>query len=736
MTDKELILRIKIESPQIKEVNAELETMKNRIKILTDIEKENGALTDAQNKRLSEAKDKARELISVKNDQIKAEKSLSDMNKTSEGSMARLRAETSKMIQEANNLNLSTKEGAIRFKELQGTIEGNKEKIRDFDRSMSGSSTLVGEYGRGIKEAFFAIGSVLAGAAGAFSILKEAIGSTEGTAREFEAVTHGMKSGIDQFFRSIMTGDWGNLLENMEAAIQGGYDFIKVQEEIEHKTNEATIFEASKRLEMEENRRIFQTTEGKTLKERIEAGNKYMEIAKQIHEKQASYLEETYNAIKAQIISQTQLSDAELTSYAGNYTALNANIELAKEYTTLQETIAKGYGPKGQTKDIYDSAVAAAKVIENQLGPNLPKWQEFAMGVSKLGKEDIPDFTQAFVQWQNSQTSYYTETRRVYSGLQKLAKEGNTEFLKDQEQTIKDAKKIQDDFFKDQATMGGGGGAVSTPEKHYAALDREAKKFSDSHVWIGPPFNMFITKAAWNRAEKESDLSDKKQKADLDRKIAIIEEGSNAIGQILSQAINGQLNTFQAASSVIVRVAFDLLKKMVPVWVAQITGISLAQPDSVLTFGASAVARVAVITALLEGAVNVAESAVMAGIKNGKAQGGLITMQDGIPVRANREGDNQLILAKRGEVVINESQRIRLGGDALRMAGVPGFAMGGIVGSAPGQIQLSGGMNSMDFERMAQMMADQIKSIPVVLQMNELASASKSYNRIKTRQAI
>jgi TP901 family phage tail tape measure protein len=63
------------------------------------------------------------------------------------------------------------------------------------------------------------------------------------------------------------------------------------------------------------------------------------------------------------------------------------------------------------------------------------------------------------------------------------------------------------------------------------------------------------------------------------------------------------------------KVAFDALQALVPILIAQITGISLAQPDSVATFGASAVARVAALTALLQGAISVARAAL--GFKKG-----------------------------------------------------------------------------------------------------------------------
>ncbi|MDG3581755.1 hypothetical protein [Galbibacter pacificus] len=63
---------------------------------------------------------------------------------------------------------------------------------------------------------------------------------------------------------------------------------------------------------------------------------------------------------------------------------------------------------------------------------------------------------------------------------------------------------------------------------------------------------------------------------------------------------------------------------------------------------------------------------------NGYATGGRINGGQAIS-RSN--GDNRLITAKDGEVILNENQQALLGGDALfKSIGVPGFATGGVVG--------------------------------------------------------
>ena len=102
-----------------------------------------------------------------------------------DGSMAALRARTALLRAESNKLNLTTKAGKQQFEIYRKEIQQNAKKIRDFDRSLSGSRELVGEYSRGIRNSFTSIGSAIGltfGAAGAVRTIK----SGTDTLREFD----------------------------------------------------------------------------------------------------------------------------------------------------------------------------------------------------------------------------------------------------------------------------------------------------------------------------------------------------------------------------------------------------------------------------------------------------------------------------------------------------------------------------------------------------------------------
>jgi hypothetical protein len=93
----------------------------------------------------------------------------------------------------------------------------------------------------------------------------------------------------------------------------------------------------------------------------------------------------------------------------------------------------------------------------------------------------------------------------------------------------------------------------------------------------------------------------------------------------------------------------------------------------------------------------------------GYATGGVIN--GGVEI-SRSNGDNRLITAKDGEVILNEDQQSALGGPSVfKMLGVPGFASGGVVGmpaSSLSTVQNSITNNNIDYELMAHVMREAV----------------------------
>lgn len=124
-----------------------------------------------------------------------------------------------------------------------------------------------------------------------------------------------------------------------------------------------------------------------------------------------------------------------------------------------------------------------------------------------------------------------------------------------------------------------------------------------------------------------------------------------AIGEMVG---SGQAN-IQNFKKILLLGLLDTLKGMIPVLSAQITGISLAQPDAVATFGASAVARVAALNALLLGAVQGAEAYVNSKFaKGGLTEGGMFEGNSHANGGVKFKVGGRIMEAEGGEAIINK----------------------------------------------------------------------------------
>jgi len=178
MADKIYSFRIDIEdrgkvAEEILKVDQSLQKLnETRRQAKKDLDK--GKISqDQYNKVLKDTKLRETELRQGKIQLAKADRSLATQTISTKNSMAALRAETSLLIQKANQLNLATAQGRKEFASIQKQVDKNKTAIRNFDRQMSGSKTLVGEYGRGIVSSFKSMAAGLIGFTALIRVMRD-----------------------------------------------------------------------------------------------------------------------------------------------------------------------------------------------------------------------------------------------------------------------------------------------------------------------------------------------------------------------------------------------------------------------------------------------------------------------------------------------------------------------------------------------------------------------------------
>lgn len=187
---------------------------------------------------------------------------------------------------------------------------------------------------------------------------------------------------------------------------------------------------------------------------------------------------------------------------------------------------------------------------------------------------------------------------------------------------------------------------------------------------------------------QQKEINDKFDKEELDartksaaERAQLMADSFSAIGNVIGatlQLIGKDSKEFTALSKVLTlaKIAIDTASA-----ISSLTAASAANPANAVTFGAAGFAQyatgIAQIIGNIAAAKEVLASAKFAGGGKVPISGRRITERGNIPTQSN--GDNIVATVRTGEVVLNEQQQAKLGGDAtFRAIGVPGFAGGGL----------------------------------------------------------
>ena len=189
--DKILAFRVNItgtseEAQGIAKIDTAMQKLsKTRSKLLKK-QRDGIGLTKNEKTALAKTGSSIEDLKNKKQQLVKVERQASREFNAQSGSMAQLRARTSKLRAEMEKLNLKTAEGRRKQKEMGREVLNNTKKIRDYDRRMSGSSTLVGEYSKGMVNAFKKIAGGIFVAVTAIRTFTRILSQATSQFREFE----------------------------------------------------------------------------------------------------------------------------------------------------------------------------------------------------------------------------------------------------------------------------------------------------------------------------------------------------------------------------------------------------------------------------------------------------------------------------------------------------------------------------------------------------------------------
>jgi hypothetical protein len=214
-------------------------------------------------------------------------------------------------------------------------------------------------------------------------------------------------------------------------------------------------------------------------------------------------------------------------------------------------------------------------------------------------------------------------------------------------------------------------------------------------------------------------------------KIKIEQDASDMLGDILTVAF-GKNKVAQAAELVIEK-ALAISRVMIA------TQEAIAASNiwtSALPFGAGIPIQAALVAkdyasqAWSIASIIASAAAGLVGIGAGKAKGGRIT--SGYHVNTGT-ADDTLIVANKSETILTRDHVARLGGSGvMRQIGVPGYAMGGYIGSQTPHIAPVG-FNTAELERV---FSNRIDRMEVILNVNKVRSASHELDIINTTNKL
>ena len=291
---------------------------------------------------------------------------------------------------------------------LQGSISANqkdlileKEKLAAIQKEQmlangkeeSTQESLIGSLGK------WAMGLATVGAA--MEAAKSIIESTKDGADKFEFAVAGAKSGLDQFWRTIATGDWSNFLDNIEKAIQGGYDFAKAMDEAKkaqwgNEMEEADVQKTKYELLIALRNKLL------TKDQRIEAGDKLIKLEDDLGAakvKTAGITMAAFDKEAARISGLSKEKIVETLKQVNEETKIKAEGYLEQQ-KKLEDILDKG-GRAAAHGDIKsaDQYSSQARQIEEEL-KNTPQvvktYADALTGVGKMKEEFIVGYVNAY----------------------------------------------------------------------------------------------------------------------------------------------------------------------------------------------------------------------------------------------------------------------------------------------------------------------------------------------------
>lgn len=579
-----------------------------------------------------------------------------------------IRGELQKLVNQQNKMTIGSEEyikQTAKIKQLNSILAQHRAGLKEIETPLQ---KVIG-FAKNLAPAF----GFTALAAGAKYAFGQIVNSTDVLSTKWAIFTGGLKSGLNEFWRTIATGDWSGFLTNFKEAVRVGREYEEILDRVEEKTRALKIAEAESRAE---ELRLEEMLRNKTLSkaERIKAGQDRIKLEEDLSKQRVKVAQDTFDAELAVTMQQTRLSKERLMEVVSDLDsetkakaqAYNEQLEIYESAQKRNDQVQAGLSRGGVSSNPFAEQMAKSKAILDSYPDSVKQYAEALRGVGSTTDQQLDKMVSAYEGLLSAQNSAAENTRRVRTQVYSLLagekedkpgdpadpEEYNKEALKAIEYGYKEQQLFLQTRYANEETLQKEFHArMLANELAYILARQELSNDDLEYIELQQQYNSKLTEyqaiiketvpeilatrdaidGLNSRLLEESKLlafaTQKQNEGTEAQEAATSKQMRQAdtikmVGDVMTDyvtgALNGSLDNYQTFGDTLILMSLDILKQMVPIWAAQILGLSLSSPESVATWGVAGMAKYAVVTGLMYAGIAAVEGAVKSNINKRK----------------------------------------------------------------------------------------------------------------------
>lgn len=312
-------------------------------------------------------------------------------------------------------------------------------------------------------------------------------------------------------------------------------------------------------------------------------------------------------------------------------TQLQYNMQLAS--LTKNDLEARLILEKGYYDDITSLAVQNENIKSEALRTSNQRVLEADKAFNNARFEEEKEYLKIFTQYGSEYKAMTLQEEKemriqvleeTYNKLKEITKNNNGDLLQLEKDYQNECKRLNDSFEKEKGDIREELGLTTKKEMFAKELAQLQEYYEKSEITSDEYYEAMAKKILKYHNEQINDFK----------------QYGNQIGDSLGKIISNQEGALADFGNTIIDIMFDVLTKIINTKIAEASAVAIAeqakaaaisasQPDSVISFGATAAARTAVISGLIMAALSTAKTALKGLISKGKSSSSVSTNASG-----------------------------------------------------------------------------------------------------------